>query len=83
MALLRVCQVQDWVDELPMNHELVDDTCLSPLEVVWTGLGVLYQVCAGATEPVPLHRRSDAGSVHTVAAWAACVDDGYASVLQG
>eukprot|EP00658_Telonema_sp_P-2_P034923 TRINITY_DN25460_c0_g1_i1.p1 TRINITY_DN25460_c0_g1~~TRINITY_DN25460_c0_g1_i1.p1 ORF type:complete len:255 (+),score=37.53 TRINITY_DN25460_c0_g1_i1:195-959(+) len=27
-------KVQDWIDQIPMNHELVDDTCLSPLEVV-------------------------------------------------
>jgi len=26
-------KVQDFIDEQPMNHELVDDTCFSPLEV--------------------------------------------------
>jgi len=25
-------KVQDWLDDQPMNHEVVDDTCLSPLE---------------------------------------------------
>ena len=27
-------KVQDFIDEQPMNHELVDDTCFSPLEAV-------------------------------------------------
>lgn len=27
-------KVQNWIDLLPMNHELVDDTCLSPLEAL-------------------------------------------------
>jgi len=27
-------KVQDYIDEQPMNHEIVDDTCLSPLEAL-------------------------------------------------
>ena len=27
-------KIQDWLDLFPMNHEIVDDTCLSPLEAL-------------------------------------------------